>query len=115
MIEKSQVRRCKTAGMLSCSSPNSIRTKSFFLKEIFFVMSQSSTENFNNALNTLVNARFQNWNSTEDMLNHFAWGFRNWLLGEIEMVTKIDEILSQLQKIEQRLDRIERSGKGFAR
>jgi uncharacterized protein Yka (UPF0111/DUF47 family) len=75
----------------------------------------SATENFNNAMNTLVNARFKSWASTEEMLNHFAWGFRNWLLGEMELATKMDEILSQLKTIEQRLDRLDRSSKGFPR
>ena len=69
----------------------------------------AATENYSNAMHTLVNARFKNWSSTEEMLNHFAWGFRNWIMGEIDDSATMGEILSQLKKIDQRLDRLERT------
>ena len=77
-------------------------------------MAQSATDNYKNAMNTLLNARFQNWGSTEEMLNHFAWGFRNWLKGEMELASNLDEILSKLKTMEEKLARLERA-RGFPR
>ena len=77
-------------------------------------MSQSATANYKNAMETLLNARYQNWASTEEMLNHFAWGFRNWLKGEMDQASHLDEILLKLKKMEEKLDRLDRS-RGFSR
>ena len=77
-------------------------------------MSQSATANYKNAMDTLLNARYQNWASTEEMLNHFAWGFRNWLKGEMDQASHLDEILTKLKKVEEKLDRLDRS-RGFSR
>ena len=74
----------------------------------------SATANYKNAMDTLLNARYQNWASTEEMLNHFAWGFRNWLKGEMEQASHLVEILSKLKKMEEKLDRLERV-RGFSR
>ena len=74
----------------------------------------AAEENYNTAINVLTGARFKSFGSTEEMLNHLAWGDRSWIMGEIEMARAIDEILSLLQKIDHRLDRLER-GKGFSR
>ncbi len=72
-------------------------------------MSQSGTDNFHNAMHTLLNARFQKWESTEEMLNHFAWGFRNWLKGEMVMASDLSEVLSKLKTLEEKIDRMERA------
>ena len=77
-------------------------------------MSLSATANYKNAMETLLNARFQNFASTEEMLNHFAWGFRNWLKGEMELASHLDDILSKLKKMEEKLERLDRS-RGFSR
>jgi hypothetical protein len=71
-------------------------------------------ENYNTAINVLTGARFKSFGNLEDLINHMAWGNRSWIMGEIDVSRAIDEIYTLLQKIDKRLDQIERS-RGFLR
>ena len=75
----------------------------------------SAQDLYNTAVQVISNARFKSFGSTDDLINHLAWGQRSWLMGEMELASTVDEVLSLLQKIEQRLDRLERSGRPFSR
>jgi hypothetical protein len=75
----------------------------------------SAQEHFDTAINVLTGARFKTFGSTEDLLNHMAWGGRSWLLGEVDVAASVDELKQLLQKIDQRLDRLERSSRSLSR
>ena len=78
-------------------------------------MANSAQEWFQTATQVLTGAKFKSFGSTNDLLHHFAWGQRSWLMGEEMTADSIEEILSRLKSIEQKLDRIDRMGKGFGR
>jgi hypothetical protein len=75
----------------------------------------SAQEHFDTAITVLTGARFKNFGSTDDLLNHMAWGGRSWLLGEIDVAASVNELKQLLQKIDQRLERLERSNRSPSR
>jgi hypothetical protein len=77
-------------------------------------MAESAQEWFETASQVLTGAKFKSFGSTNDLLHHLAWGGRSWLMGEQQLAAGIDDILSRLKSIEEKLDRIDRS-RGFGR
>lgn len=71
-------------------------------------MAETAQEWFQTASQVLTGAKFKTFGSTNDLLHHLAWGGRSWLMGEELLADTLQDIVSRLHKIEQKLDRLER-------
>jgi hypothetical protein len=76
---------------------------------------QKAQEYYNTAIQVIGNARFTNFASTDDLITQLAWGNRAWLMGEEQLAMAIGELSSLLQKIDSRLDRLERQSRTMSR
>ena len=71
---------------------------------------QGSTEKahywYDTAVQVISNARL---GDPAEYDKKVAWGFRAWAMGDMELATALGATYSLLEKIDQRLDRIERA------
>ena len=66
-------------------------------------------EYYDTAIQVIGNARHTKFNSTDDLINQLAWGHRSWLMGEQQLATAIRATYDLLEKVDKRLERLERS------
>jgi hypothetical protein len=71
--------------------------------------SAKAEELYNTAIQVISNARHANFKSTDDLINQLAWGDRAALMGDQQLAIAIRATYILLEKVNQRLDRIEQS------
>ena len=65
-------------------------------------------EYYDIAIQVITGAKHKN-KSTDDLISQIAWGQRSWLMGDQELATAVRATYILLEKVDQRLDRIEQS------
>ena len=70
---------------------------------------EKADEYYNTAIQVISNARHAHFNTTNDLINQLAWGQRSALMGDQQLATALRATYILLEKVNQRLDRIEQS------
>lgn len=70
---------------------------------------EKANEYYDTAIQVISNARHANFGKTDDLINQLAWGHRSWIMGDQQIATAIRATYLLLEKVDQRLERLERS------
>ena len=70
---------------------------------------ERANELYDIAIQVISNARHSSFPKTDDLINQLAWGHRSWVMADQQIATAIRATYILLEKVDQRLERLERS------